>query len=141
MGIAMAAPCGNQGFVKRAKNDGSSKWAFTTSGHWHKGQCPPPRKGKGTMSFTKKGSTATLTVLSGMMCKPKAICTCRGKVKGKHFRCSKTVKVDDEGGKAHNSFHLIRKSSTKMKGTVRSWYKHPSGFKCSWGFKVSLTKR
>jgi hypothetical protein len=28
-----------------------------------------------------------------------------------------------------------------MKGSVRSGYAHPSGFKCSWGFKLTVKKK
>lgn len=119
----------------------SGKWQYSTSAHWHKGRCPAPRKGKGVLRFSRKGSKATLTIVSGMTCRPKGMCTCTGKIKGKQFHCKKTMKVDNEGGKAHNTIKLTQTSGNKMKGSVRSGYAHPSGFKCSWGFKLTVKKK
>ncbi len=123
------------------KNKVSGKWHYVTSDHWHKGSCPPPRKAKGFMSIERKGTKVTLKVLSGLQCKPKDMCICKGTVKDGKIHCSKTMKVDNEGGKANNTFHLTQRTNKLIKGTVKSWYKHPSGFKCSWGFKVTLKKK
>ena len=140
--IVLSTPAVSQHTREFAKkNNVSGKWHYVTSAHWHKGSCPPPRKGKGLISIKRKGSKVTLQVLSGLKCSPKGICTCPGTIKGKKIHCSKTMKVDNEGGKANNTFHLIQKTETLIKGTVKSWYKHPSGFKCTWGFKVTLKKK
>jgi len=148
MGLAFSTPFVSQsGSVMVAKADKNAKksekniWSYVTSKEWHKGACPPTRPGKGLLSLNKQGSKATLKILSGLRCSPKAVCTCKGSFKGKNFRCSKTVTVDGEGGKANNTFHFVQKSPKRMTGTVKSWYRHPKGFKCSWGFNVTLKKK
>ena len=140
--IAFSMPFVSSKTRELAKKDKvSGKWHYVTSAHWHKGSCPPPRRGKGVIRIKRKGSKATLEVLSGLKCSPKGMCTCKGSVKGKKVHCSKTMKVDSEGGRANNTFLLTQKTGKLIKGTVSSWYKHPSGFKCTWGFKVTLKKR
>ncbi len=113
----------------------SGVWKYKTSGHWVKGRCPAPRPGKGKVKLTRKGSKLQVQVLSGMVCRPKSMCSFKGRRKGKLWVVSNSATVDKEGGKASNWLKFVVRTKKKLTGSANSEYKHPSGFTCKWGFK------
>jgi hypothetical protein len=128
--------------TQAAAHDLSGSWSYSTSKSWNKGPCPAGREAKGTIkiSVTKK-KTFTLVFESGRVCKPKSMCTFKGKVKGNKYVGSNKATVDTEGGKVTNTITLTATSEKAAKGSGTSKYVHPGGMTCRWGSDITLKKK
>lgn len=116
-------------------------WSYGTSGSWKKGPCPTGDAAKGDLKIAKKGKSLTLTFVSGRTCRPASMCTFTGTLKHKKYVGSNSAKVDSEGGKVTNTITLTLQSPKSAAGSSSSSYKHPSGMTCTWGSKISISKK
>lgn len=139
--LTLAATLAAPGAALAGKLDLSGDWTYSTSGSWKKGPCPVGSEAKGAITITQKGAKVTLVFTAGRVCNPASMCTFTGTLKGNKLTVGNAAKVDAEGGKVQNSIALEVKDAKSATGTSSSSYKHPGGMTCTWGSKVSLSRK
>jgi len=139
--LALTVVLAASGAALAGKLDLSGDWTYSTAGSWKKGPCPVGSEAKGAIKITQQGDKVTLVITAGRVCNPASMCTFVGTLKGNKLTVSNAAKVDTEGGKVQNSIALEVKDTRSAAGTSSSSYKHPGGMTCTWGSKVSLTRK
>lgn len=119
--------------------DPTGDYSFTLTDMKVAGDCPMGPKNSGTLSILKEGGGYLLTYIKGMECRPPSVCVLKGTCKGPECIFSTTVKVDSEGGTVTN-WARLRFRDGKATGPGKSVYSHPSGFRCTWNYVVTMTK-
>ena len=103
------------------------------------GPCPMGKNGRGKLSIVKAGRGYQVRYLTGMVCRPAAVCRLFGNCTGDTCRFSTRVKVDNEGGTITNTAQLKFLAKHAM-GSGKSVYRHPGGMVCTWTYLLTLTR-
>lgn len=135
--VCLAAAAGAAG---AATFDLTGTWSYSTTGNWVKGPCPKGTDSSGKLQINQSGDSFTLTIVSGMVCKPASLCAYSGTVAGATYTAKNSAVVDSEGGKASNTITFTASSPHAASGSDSSTYVHPQGMSCSWGFNITLSR-
>ena len=127
------------GTVQAQAFDPVGRYDFTLTDSRIKGTCPMGQDNSGSLSIVKTAGGYALTYVQGMVCSPPKVCHLPGQCRGNECTFSTTVPVDNEGGKVTNSAKL-RFEGRGATGRGRSVYRHPSGYQCTWDYKITMTR-
>jgi hypothetical protein len=139
LAIALSVSQGPVPAVPKAPNLAGT-WTYQTAAHWHKGVCPAGGPRTGRLTIRRRGNQFILVLTSGSACRPTAICRFAGTVHGRIWKASNRATVDNEGGQVKNTLVLRAKDAKHATGTASAIYTHPSGMRCTWGFRVTLRR-
>jgi hypothetical protein len=126
-----------------AQLDISGAWIYTTSNHMLLAcdfPAPPGTDMSGHMEIAEHDGGVTVTLVTGATCDPGSMCIYEGNIVGSVLAVSNTDTVDDEGGVASNGWSMIFTAPDAGVGSGTSVYVHPEGYRCSWGYGISVRR-
>lgn len=126
--------------IEPSRIDLNGQWLYTRSAASVSGMCPAGNPASGTISISQAGPQVSLSIVSGSVCNPGAVCQFSGALNENQLIVGNSATVDEEGGKVTNTMSLVVMANDSMHGTSTSTYVHPKGFACSWNSQVTLSR-
>ncbi|MBN2907230.1 MAG: hypothetical protein JXJ18_11025 [Rhodobacteraceae bacterium] len=124
--------------------DISGAWIYTSTNHVVLScdfPAPPGPDMSGHMEIAEIGGGAvSLTLVTGATCSPDTMCIFDGAIVGNVLNVANSATVDNEGGVASNGLSLIFTAPDRGLGSGVSSYVHPEGYRCNWGYSVTLRR-